>query len=142
MTASSPKAQLSEVLFHSKILDRVNLAPSGSLIIFNYHRIRPDGEFSTPFNDGVFGPTVTVLEQQIAWLAQYTNIVGESELLQALKSGKPLNGRCSMITFDDGYRDSYTLAFPILERYRTPAIFFIPTDAIGSRRLGWWDIIS
>ncbi len=138
----SPKAQLSEILFQSKLLDYMQLGAGGSLIVFNYHRIRPDGEFSTLFHDEVFGPAVSVFARQIAWLARHTKIVAEAELLEALQSGKPLAGRCSMITFDDGYRDNYALAFPILERYRAPAVFFIPSGIIASRQLGWWDIIS
>ncbi len=142
MWRGSFKARLSAVLFHSKILDHLQLGADGSLIVFNYHRIRPDGNFFTCFNEGVFGPTASEFTRQIEWLRQHARIVSEPELLEAIQSGKPLGGRCCMITFDDAYRDNYTLAFPVLERYRVPAVFFIPSGIVASRRLGWWDIIS
>ena len=45
------------------------------------------------------------------------------------------------ITFDDGYRDNYTLAFPILKRYQVPATFFICPALVESRSGYWWDDI-
>jgi peptidoglycan/xylan/chitin deacetylase (PgdA/CDA1 family) len=45
------------------------------------------------------------------------------------------------ITFDDGYKDSYTHAFPILKKYGLPATLFIIVNEVGrSDRLSWQDI--
>ena len=47
-----------------------------------------------------------------------------------------------LITFDDGYRDNYTLAFPILRKHGVQAVFFLPTAFIGTGKLPWWDVIA
>ena len=45
------------------------------------------------------------------------------------------------MTFDDGYRDNYTDAYPILAKYRVPATIFVATGFIETSRIFWWDRI-
>jgi peptidoglycan/xylan/chitin deacetylase (PgdA/CDA1 family) len=43
-----------------------------------------------------------------------------------------------VVTFDDGWRDNYTNAWPILKEYDIPATIFLPTDFIGTGELFWF----
>jgi peptidoglycan/xylan/chitin deacetylase (PgdA/CDA1 family) len=43
------------------------------------------------------------------------------------------------ITFDDGWRDQYNNALPILIKYKIPATFYIYTGVIGSPAYMTWD---
>ena len=47
-----------------------------------------------------------------------------------------------MITFDDGYRDNYELAFPILKSHRVKACFFLSTGFLDHPRVPWWEEIA
>ena len=137
------KALLAGLLNRSGCLRLLRSTARGRLVIFNYHRIRPDGRDKAGlFDDGVFGPTVSTFAQQVAWLRRQTRVLSEDELLHIVQSGRVPDGLSTMITFDDGYRDNFTLAFPVLQRLGVPALFFIPTESIEARRLGWWDIIA
>jgi peptidoglycan/xylan/chitin deacetylase (PgdA/CDA1 family) len=113
------------------------------LVIYNYHRLRPDynGELYR-FDEDVFGPSAAIFKMQIRWLKANTRIISENELMDFFERREFPSQICSMITFDDGYIDNYTLAYPILKEENVPAIFFIPTKAIKDRQLGWWDILS
>lgn len=83
------------------------------LPVLMYHHVVPDGE---PCNE----MTVTAgrLEQDLRWLAAngYRTV-----LPRELAAGEPLPEKAVLITFDDGYRSNYTLAFPLLQKYRAKA---------------------
>jgi peptidoglycan/xylan/chitin deacetylase (PgdA/CDA1 family) len=51
------------------------------------------------------------------------------------------NRKSFLMTFDDGYRDNYTLALPIIKKYSLPAVFFIPTIILEGNGLLWHDQI-
>jgi peptidoglycan/xylan/chitin deacetylase (PgdA/CDA1 family) len=50
--------------------------------------------------------------------------------------------RAVVITFDDGYRDNATRAYPLLVRREVPATFFLTVGCIGSERPFWWDTLA
>jgi peptidoglycan/xylan/chitin deacetylase (PgdA/CDA1 family) len=137
------KASLSGALFRCGLLQAAGALPRNLLIVFGYHRIRPDDPaFSTPFCDALYGPAVSEFEQQLLFLRRHTRILSEQDLLDILNGAPRPSGRCSLITFDDGYRDNYELAYPVLRRHDIPALFFIPSGLISEQRLGWWDLIA
>jgi peptidoglycan/xylan/chitin deacetylase (PgdA/CDA1 family) len=47
-----------------------------------------------------------------------------------------------LLTFDDGCRDNYDLAFPILRSHGVQGVFFLPTAFIGTDAIAWWDEIA
>lgn len=109
----------------------------------NYHRIRHDGGNSyTPFDDNVFGLTAAEFRKQLRWLKENVDLVSEEELIRDLKGQRRGKRLSVLITFDDGYRDNYTIAYPIMQEMGIPGIFFIPYDIIEQRSLGWWDLIA
>ena len=139
----APKAALAEVLYRCGLLGIGGVGVRGKLIVFNYHRIASETRaFTTPLDEGVFGPPPSVFEQQVAWLKWNMRLLCERELIEIIDSGRYPPEPCALITFDDGYLDNYTLAYPILKRLGAPAIFFIPSHLIESRNVGWWDSIA
>ena len=50
----------------------------------------------------------------------------------------PAKGRWVCVTFDDGYRDNYTLAYPLLKRLQVPFVVYVTTGFIDNRLPMWW----
>ena len=73
--------------------------------------------------------------RQMRHLARHYRVVSLDTLLVTAPSGRPL----AAITFDDGYLNVYHNAFPILKALGLPAMLFVPTDFLVSRRGVWWD---
>jgi peptidoglycan/xylan/chitin deacetylase (PgdA/CDA1 family) len=78
-------------------------------------------------------------EEQIAWLAAHGfHPVTLTQLVAHRKEGKLLPSSPIVLSFDDGWKDQYTGAFPVLVKYKIPATFFIITDSIGhSAYMDW-----
>ncbi len=142
------KELLAAVLFNSKLVNLFKRLPMrNKLIVLNYHRIRPHGpQFRTAFDDGVYSVDEDEFARQIKWLKHNTLILSEKDLIGYHgKSGffpPSTPTPCVVITFDDGYKDNYTIALPILKYFEAPAILFITTQMINTRQLSWWDIIA
>lgn len=72
------------------------------------------------------------LDKQIQTLADagYTFITA-SDLADILDGIKPIPPKPIMLTFDDGYRDFYTGAFPILKKYNVKSVAYIISGFIN-----------
>ena len=79
-------------------------------------------------------------EQQMAWL--YRQGFKAITISQFVSEPTNKGNRVVMLTFDDGYADNYTSAFPILRRYGFVATVFLVSDFIDTDRLHWWDITN
>ncbi|HXH11220.1 MAG TPA: polysaccharide deacetylase family protein [Alphaproteobacteria bacterium] len=108
---------------------------SRSIIILAYHRVN-DGR--DPFWPAL--PTA-VFARQMEYLATFCHCYGLEEAVARL-TDNDVQDNAVAVTFDDGYRDNYLKAFPILQRFSIPATIFVATDAIGSGRILWHDQVS
>jgi peptidoglycan/xylan/chitin deacetylase (PgdA/CDA1 family) len=59
------------------------------------------------------------------------------DLLYALAQGRELPAKPVILTFDDGYEDNYTNAFPLLQKYSMVGHFFIISDFVNQERAGY-----
>ena len=68
-------------------------------------------------------------------------IVPLDDILQGLQERELGHGKLA-ITFDDGYRDNYAEAYPILAKYSLPFTVFLITGHIGTGEPLWWDRVG
>jgi len=61
------------------------------------------------------------------------------EFIDYLNSGKSLSEKSLIITFDDGWKNQYQYAFPILKKYNFLATFFVVVNYIGGSSLMSWE---
>lgn len=110
---------------------------NGSLLILTYHRVLPPSfqelEIVEP---GMFVHTST-FEVHLQLLKQYFDIVSLSDWLHARAEGQPAPKRACAITFDDGWRDNFEFALPLLRRYKVPATIFVVAGMVGTAKQFW-----
>lgn len=81
---------------------------------------------------------VAAFQQQLAWLKKNFEVVSLAEVETATKQPKTRDRLCT-ITFDDGYSNNFTTAFPCLRSLALPATFFITTDFVDQGKPLWID---
>ncbi len=106
----------------------------GGVPILMYHRIdRPKPKSVVP---GHYVPP-PLFAAQMRLLAR---LGYETISLNALGSQEPLPPKPIAITFDDGYRNFFTHALPVLERHGMTSTVFIVTELIG--KTNEWDRVK
>lgn len=111
-----------------------------AVYIFNYHRIGRAADCA--YNDDLFSCTPERLREHLERLLDRFTLIGLAELQSLMGRRRQLNKPYALLTFDDGYRDNYTLAYPLLKTYKVPAVFFIPTAFVDTSHLHWGDEIA
>ncbi len=74
---------------------------------------------------------------QIGYLKKNYDVLSLEEIAERISEGKSVR-RCAAITFDDGFRDNYEKAYPILKRYQIPATIFLTTGSIDNKEAPWF----
>jgi peptidoglycan/xylan/chitin deacetylase (PgdA/CDA1 family)/glycosyltransferase involved in cell wall biosynthesis len=75
---------------------------------------------------------------QLAWIERLGyRAIGLDEFVGCLVDRRPPPARSVVVTFDDGYADTYTYAVPMLRRHRVPATVFLVSRSVGGANR--WD---
>ncbi len=108
--------------------------PSPKLLVLVFHRI-VSKIISDPLN--IMLSEKKFIRQLDALAGKYP-VISLSDAVRQAESGK-VKAKCQVVlTFDDGYRDNYEVAFPVLRKKGVPATFFIASDYIDSS-VPLWD---
>jgi len=108
--------------------------------ILMYHHVAP----TAPSDQMQFNLTVTTADfcQQLDYLKSsgYATLT-LANLFDILYRGAPLPGKPIILTFDDGYADAFTDAFPLLQAYRFKGTFAVVTGFVEKPGYLTWDQI-
>jgi peptidoglycan/xylan/chitin deacetylase (PgdA/CDA1 family) len=113
-----------------------------SLTILMYHRVLPVGHPELESLQPGMYVTPETLDMHIRMLRkQGFVIVHLDDWIKARAEGKPLPPRAAAITLDDGWRDNYEHAFPVLRRANAPAMIFLVSDMVGTKGQFWPEML-
>src|SRR3989338_954193 len=118
----------------TSLLQRVaQQATQPRVLILMYHRL---ADARDPFHPAL--PT-QAFGDQIAYLAKHYPCLTARQVCDIMQGRRRLTRTSVLVTFDDGYRDTATIAQPILRRHGVPAVVFLATGAIGTGSALWPD---
>lgn len=91
--------------------------------VFLYHSVHPDA--TDNFGPWRYAVTPDEFQRQVGRITDRYDVRPLSDIVASCRSGSPPTEPTAAITFDDGFRDNYTEALPLLERYDAPATVFV-----------------
>lgn len=116
----------------------------GRAVVLMYHRVlEPDAE-ATAWSHPAIVVRRRTFERQITKLAARFRMLTLEEFEAFLERGSTAGDTrpgC-LVTFDDGWIDTYRDAWPVLAARRVPAVVFLPTQFIGADRMFWREALG
>lgn len=92
------------------------------LTVCNFHYIRTN--FEAPF-PSIFGVTPKEFENQLLELSKIGEFINQEMLITEIDAVLSSKSNYILITFDDGLKEQFLLAKPILSKLKIPAIYYI-----------------
>lgn len=102
--------------------------------VLMYHRVTRAG---APFE----GLDASLFREQMRWLRRHCTLIRPEELLRHAQT-PGWRRPAVLVTFDDGYRDYYDNAFPVLEELGIPSVVFVATAFIDNGGLLWTENVN
>ena len=102
------------------------------LPILMYHRFSEREEFGKTSRSS--------FEAHLSYITRHYKVISLPEAVECLGAGDMLPPRSVVITIDDGYRDFYEVAFPVLRRYGVPATLYVVTEFVNGKCWIWTDL--
>lgn len=77
--------------------------------------------------------------EQIQFLNKHYQVLPLSEIMRRINNGESLPDYTAAVTFDDGFENNYTHAYPVLAEEQVPATIFLATGFLDSQTFNWPD---
>jgi len=134
---SAAKAVAAGALHYSgaqRVLSRATRIAAGGrrVLVLSYHRVVED--FEAESRRAIPGLLVScaTFERHLEELTRSYDVVSLDEALQVVAGVREPPRDVATITFDDGYRDVYEHAFPMLRRRGLPATVYLASGYVGT----------
>lgn len=106
----------------------------GQAVVLRYHRVCGSAAEPVPL-----AVTPEEFEAQLVFLKERCEVVSPRAVAESVIEERVLPPNAVAITFDDGYEDNFSVAFPLLKKHGLVAGFFITAGWVESMRVLWWD---
>lgn len=109
------------ILFLASLLISGNSFATDDFLVLSYHDVRDDVDGIV--DDDQTAVSTDNLIAQFSWLREHNyHVISLDDVIAAKQGKKALPENAILLTFDDGYKSTYTHVFPLLQQYQYPAV--------------------
>jgi len=140
--ARAGKAWLKSALYHGGALSLGHrLRNRHTLTVAMFHRVLPAEDAAWQTADPSYAVTDGFFERCLGFFQHHYSVIDLATLRAAARGGPPLPPYALLITFDDGWADTLSVAGPILRRHRLPALVFVAVEPMLQPGVVWWQAV-
>jgi peptidoglycan/xylan/chitin deacetylase (PgdA/CDA1 family) len=125
------KAKVLKFLTRSNAFAPIRFINRHKIPILMYHRFSRGEEFGKT--------SQKTFEAHLKYLTKHYRTIPLDKLIEYRRNGESVPPRSAAITIDDGYRDFYDIAFPILKKFNVPATLYVVTGFVDGKSWIWTD---
>jgi peptidoglycan/xylan/chitin deacetylase (PgdA/CDA1 family) len=140
------KSLLAFAIYYSGLLKvyiylKHHLTRTSDFTVLMYHQVIDEEDTNRNPPQAGMAVSIRTFRKQMVFLKKHYRVILLENLCQSLKRGEGISARTVVITFDDGWKDNYRLAYPALKEEGLPATIFISTGYIESPGMMWFHVV-
>jgi peptidoglycan/xylan/chitin deacetylase (PgdA/CDA1 family) len=105
--------------------------------ILTYHGVLSDNDAPVDILNHNF-VSATAFEAQLAYISARYNPIALRDLMQHHARGSSPPSGSIIVTFDDGFANNYSVAYPLLRKYGVPFVVFVTTGLVDRPGMQLW----
>jgi peptidoglycan/xylan/chitin deacetylase (PgdA/CDA1 family) len=130
-------------LYHSGILRLwCRMVLGRRAVVLTYHRVLPADAVPRTWSHPGIIVTRDTFDAHVRTLKRYFRVLTLPEFIAGLEAPEGFAAPSCLITFDDGWTDTCTEAWPVMQQHGVSGVVFLPVDYIGADRMFWQEELS
>lgn len=126
------------LLYYTGILGWIaKIRLNGKCAVLMYHRVLNTFEMSESHSHDAIIISKEIFETQMRFLKKNYNVISLDKFIGMLNGKVLYREKSCLVTFDDGWKDNFKNAYPIMKELEIPGVIFLPTDFISSKKRFW-----
>lgn len=111
-------------------------------VVLMYHRVLGDSAIAESGSSPGIVVRRATFERQLQLLRRYFRPLSLDQFAEHIRTRQPFPSGACLVTFDDGWLDTFTEAWPLMQRYHVPALVFLPAGFLGTGRMFWQEQLT
>ncbi|MFN3681844.1 MAG: polysaccharide deacetylase family protein [Nitrospira sp.] len=111
-------------------------------VVLMYHRVLTEEEMAVTASHPAIVVKRETFAAQMEVVKKRFHVMTVDEFVERMERRIPFEDSSCLVTFDDGWKDNFTHALPILRRFQIPSLVFLPMNFIGGTRLFWQERLT
>jgi len=134
---------IASFLYYTGVLNflmKIKLRNKAAILM--YHRVLDKEDISSSYSQNGIIVSKKTFANQMKFLQKHFVMISLSDVIKKITNKIPFVSKSCLVTFDDGWKDNFQNAYPVLKSTSVPAVIFLPTDFVETDKTFWQEKLT